>query len=756
MSKVQPRGGARPSWSLHSGGDESADDEDYDCAEGTIAQRLPFSEDAAAQPNNSMLLRLTPAIYPAEHNAIVQVGEHLSEPWASSFFSFDTFNAVQSACFNPAACTDENMVVSAPTGCGKTVIFELAILRLLSCRRSNQDAKVVFMAPIRALCQEKCADWTARFSKLGIKVVELSGDQVNSDMKEVTSAQIICTTPEKWDSITRRWTEHVYLLGKIQLLLVDEAHNIGENRGAALEAVVCRMKTVAKSAPVIKHGLPAKDLRIIAISATLPNLTCIGEFVNASSENVMAFDGSFRPVPLTVHVVGYPAQSSDFWFEKALEKKVPDVIARYSGGRPSLVFCTSRKSAETTVEILCRSGNASSLHRDPALAAAAMRVSTPSLRDALNRGIAFHHANLPPNERNLVEDLFRARKLNVLCCTSTLAMGVNLPAHLVVIKSTAQWQGKASGYSQMSSSTIFQMMGRAGRPGLDDFGIAVIMTDEANKTRYENMSSGCEIVESNLHEVLAEVLNSEVCNAVIESVEDAAEWLKSTFLFTRLKKNPARYGLSIPLHGDIDAAVTAFLNDKIRASLQDLASVGALALDDDGYAMKACKPGHIMSRTMLQLGTMAKIMAIAPDANINEILFALSSTAEVLQEVRMGQKKYLKDLNRLVRFGLPKSKKLESVDKTYLLLQNVLGQAPMDDVTMQREQIMIGEKAGRVLQGLWCVQCNYRSCGLSFASPVTSPFLLLFLANNFIVLPQRPHGGRPGRPCCPLVGDLAS
>jgi hypothetical protein len=145
-------------------------------------------------------------------------------------------------------------------------------------------------------------------------------------------------------------------------------------------------------------------------------------------------------------------------------------------------------------------------------------------------------------------------------------------------------------------------------------------------------------------------------------------------------------------------------------------------------------------------------MAITPDANINEILFALSSTAEVLQEVRMGQKKHLKDLNRLVRFGLPKSKKLESVDKTYLLLQNVLGQAPMDDVTMQREQIMIGEKAGRVLQGLWCVQCNYRSCGLSFASP----FLLFFLANNFIVKPQRPHGGRPRRPCCPLVGDLAS
>lgn len=104
---------------------------------------------------------------------------------------------------------------------------------------------------------------------------------------------------------------------------------------------------------------------------------------------------------------------------------------------------------------------------------------------------------------------------------------------------------------------------------------------------------------------------------------------------------------------------------------------------------------------MLQLQTMRSIMSVTLDADMKEILLALSSAAEVLQEVRMGQKKYLKDLNRLVRFGLPKSKKLDSVDKTYLLLQNVLGRSPMDDVTMQREQIIIGENAGRVLQGLW-------------------------------------------------------
>jgi len=717
ISQLPSNGKIPPSWTFEADGESedlefSGRDEGFSPSQPSqfaspegFGQRLSFSESPTFQPNNEMYSQkhtvLPPAIYPAEHNSIAHVSEHLSEPWASSLFSFETFNAVQSACFNPAACTDENMVVSAPTGCGKTVIFELGILRLLSCQRLNQDAKVVFMAPIKALCQEKCADWTARFSKLGIKVAELNGDQIKTDMKEVTSAQIICTTPEKWDSITRRWTEHIYLLGKVQLLLVDEAHTLGENRGSALEAVVCRMKTVARSSPINKYNLPAKDLRIIALSATLPNLTCIGEFVNAKSENIMAFDGSFRPVPLTVHVLGYAAQSSDFWFEKFLEKKVPEVISRFSAGRPSLVFCTSRKSTEATVDILCRSNGSSARRYDPALTAASQRVGSLSLREALLRGIAFHHANLPPNERSLIEDLFRERKLHVLCCTTTLAMGVNLPAHLVVIKSTAQWQGKALGYSQMSSSNILQMMGRAGRQGLDNHGIAVIMTDEGNKTRYENMSSGCEIIESSLDDVLPEVLNSEVCNSVIESVEDAAKWVKSTFLYTRLKKNPARYGLKIENGENMDNAVVTFLDGKISAAMRDLTSSGVMTVENDGCAVKACKPGHIMSRNMLQLQTMKSIMSVTLDADMNEIILALSSAAEVLQEVRMGQKKYLKDLNRLVRFGLPKSKKLDSVDKTYLLLQNVLGRSPMDDVTMQREQIIIGENAGRVLQGLW-------------------------------------------------------
>ena len=131
---------------------------------------------------------------------------------------------------------------------------------------------------------------------------------------------------------------------------------------------------------------------------------------------------------------------------------------------------------------------------------------------------------LPPGDRSLVEQLFSERALRALICTSTLAMGVNLPAHLVIVKSTLQYQGAQKGYVEMPSSSVLQMIGRAGRPGLDDHGIAVIMTKNTEVNRYKSLAQGQDIVESSLHDHLVTFLNSEICNSVITNVQDALEW----------------------------------------------------------------------------------------------------------------------------------------------------------------------------------------------------------------------------------------
>lgn len=109
-------------------------------------------------------------------------------------------------------------------------------------------------------------------------------------------------------------------------------------------------------------------------------------------------------------------------------------------------------------------------------------------------GIAFHHAGLTNGDRKLVEELFRQCKVQVLCTTSTLAAGVNLPAHLVIIKSTFQYGPQ--GYQEYSELDILQMMGRAGRPQYDNVGIAVIITTDTKKKDYEDFALGTKPIES--------------------------------------------------------------------------------------------------------------------------------------------------------------------------------------------------------------------------------------------------------------------
>ena len=112
-------------------------------------------------------------------------------------------------------------------------------------------------------------------------------------------------------------------------------------------------------------------------------------------------------------------------------------------------------------------------------------------------GVAFHHAGLTLEDRNAVEKGYLQGEINVICCTSTLAVGVNLPCHMVIIKNTVTYQSNtAGGCKEYSDLEIMQMLGRAGRPQFDDSAVAVIMTRSERVQFYEKMISGQEILES--------------------------------------------------------------------------------------------------------------------------------------------------------------------------------------------------------------------------------------------------------------------
>lgn len=210
--------------------------------------------------------------------------------------------------------SDNNAVLSSPTGSGKTVLFELAICRLLH-QAPGGSYKIVYMAPTKALCSERYHDWKDKFQSLDLSVKEVTGDSDLSSLHSVQNADIIVTTPEKWDSMTRKWKDHVRLVHLIKLFLIDEVHILSKDRGATLEAVVSRMKSIGAG------------IRFLALSATIPNSNDIATWLgqNASSPAIPAishhFGEEFRPVTLQRHICGFDGSSNDFGFDTFLNSK---------------------------------------------------------------------------------------------------------------------------------------------------------------------------------------------------------------------------------------------------------------------------------------------------------------------------------------------------------------------------------------------------------------------------------------------------
>lgn len=262
-----------------------------------------------------------------------------------TIFKFPVFNAVQSKCFHIACASDDNLVVSAPTGSGKTVIMELGILRILEQLRSGK-AKAVYQAPTKSLCNERYRDWQNKFSIFDIQCAELTGDSHGASLHSVANASIIITTPEKWDSVTRKWKDHAKLMAMVRLFLVDEVHILRDSRGATLEAIVSRMKSVGN------------NIRFIALSATIPNSDDIATWLTQSQEaqhlpaRREIFDDSFRPVLLKKHVVGHDGPYNSWAFDVAMTAKLPDLIARYGKKRSVLVFCMTKESTQKTASKL--------------------------------------------------------------------------------------------------------------------------------------------------------------------------------------------------------------------------------------------------------------------------------------------------------------------------------------------------------------------------------------------------------------------
>ncbi|EDU40828.1 ATP-dependent DNA helicase MER3 [Pyrenophora tritici-repentis Pt-1C-BFP] len=579
-------------------------------------------------------------------------------------FPYPTFNAVQSKCFERMFQTDDNFVLASPTGSGKTVILELAICRAIATNATNQY-KVVYQAPTKALCAERQRDWEAKFTKLGLKCAELTGDTDVSDLQSVQSANIIITTPEKWDSMTRKWKDHEKLMRLIKVFLIDEVHILREDRGATLEAVVSRMKSIGT------------NVRFVALSATVPNFQDIAAWLgkNSLEPDIPAanesFSEEFRPVKLKKHVCGYAYTGiNDFGFEKVLDGKLPEVIATYSERKPIMVFCATRASTINTATLIAnwwasKAGQGRFWNRP----SKTLPLHNKELRDTVASGVAFHHAGLDLDDRMQVERGFIAGEINVICCTSTLAVGVNLPCHLVIIKNTMVWGGgRLQEYSDLE---MMQMLGRAGRPQFDDTAVAVIMTRQTKARRYDMLVTGQQLIESKLHLNLVDHLNAEIGLGTIQDPLSARKWLRGTFLFVRLQKNPGYYKLEGARSGQ---SIEEQVDDICSRDITLLQEINLVSGQED---FKCTEFGHAMARYYVHYETMKIFMGLHSRCSLSEILSAIAQATEYSSiRFRQGEKALYKLLNKSpsIRWPIPVNLDLPA-QKVSLIVQSVLGSA---------------------------------------------------------------------------------
>ncbi|KAM1015099.1 hypothetical protein ACFX1T_044828 [Malus domestica] len=654
----------------------------------------------------------------------------LPAPFRSSF-NFRYFNSLQSECFPVCFHSDTNMVVSAPTGSGKTVIFELCILRLLSrflsedgrLGRTNGTLKTIYIAPSKALVQEKVRDWNQKFGSWGITCLELTGDNESYNIRNIQEADIILTTPEKFDAVTRYRAKDggMSFFSDIALLLIDEVHLLNDPRGAVLEAIVSRIKMLAQN-PELKSSSLAQ-VRFLAVSATIPNIEDLAEWLKVPVQGIKRFGEEMRPVKLTTKVFGYTPAKNDFLFEKRLQNYIFDILMQYSRGKSALVFCSTRKGAQEAAQRLTQTVMAfghsnpfiKSREQQERLREVSFSCGDKQMQSYIPYGVGYHNGGLSMKDRNLIESLFLKGDIQVLCTTNTLAHGINLPAHTVVIKSTQHFNKEKGLYMEYDRSTILQMCGRAGRPPFDDTGMVVIMTRKDTVHLYENLLNGCEMVESQLLSCLTEHLTAEIVQLTVSDIPRAIEWMKCSFLY-----NPVHYSVRKVISKD---RIEKHMQEVCLQKVNELSQHQMIWTDKDGFLLKPLEPGRLMTKYYLKFDTMKHIMKTPVNCSLEDALHVICRAEEISWiQLRRSEKKLLNDINAdkdgRLRFHVlgDKGKRQKRIqtreEKTFVLANDCLtGDPSVHDLSLTQDMNSIcsnGCRIARCMKEFFIYQKNYK------------------------------------------------
>ncbi|MDE1855954.1 MAG: DEAD/DEAH box helicase [Candidatus Micrarchaeota archaeon] len=361
----------------------------------------------------------------------------------------------------------QNIVVASPTASGKTLIAEMAIIRSVI----GKGKKALYVAPMRALVSEKYEEFKSAYPYL--KVAMSIGDLDSLD-PWLAKYDIVLASTEKFDSLIRHGVDW---LGSVGCIIFDEIHMLGEQgRGPTLEILITKLKRICK------------DTQLLALSATIGNADDIAKWLDAK-----LVESEYRPIKLEKGIVlGEKAYYQDYEDELKGGSKMPepriveDVLAR---NKQIIIFYSTKKNAESGAEKLQKivAAHLSAEHKEKLSQSSAKvlgALSKPTaqcekLSKQILNGVAFHHSGLVNDQRHEVEESFKNNAIKVICSTSTLGLGVNMPAHTVLVRDLNRYGD--TGMERISANEVAQLFGRAGRPKYDTEGRALLIAKDRSE-----------------------------------------------------------------------------------------------------------------------------------------------------------------------------------------------------------------------------------------------------------------------------------
>ncbi|XP_048838928.1 DNA polymerase theta [Brienomyrus brachyistius] len=463
----------------------------------------------------------------------------------------------------------KNLVYSAPTSAGKTLVAELLMLkRVLESKR-----KALFILPFVSVAKEKMHYLQKVFQEAGIRVEGYMGN--TSPASGFSALDVAVCTIEKANGLINRLIEEnkLDLLG---IIVVDELHMLGDSgRGYLLELLLTKIRYVSQKSLARRSPEDAPEfsegIQIVGMSATLPNLDLLARWLNAD-----LYHTDYRPVPLMEQLkIGNKIYDGSLNlvrdFKPTLQVKGDDdhivslCFETIQDGNSVLLFCPSKNWCEKLADsIACELFN---LQRRTAQSAegskevqlnpnslplswnreglqdvlAQLKRSPAGLDQVLQRTVpwrvAFHHAGLTFEERDILEGAFRQGYIKILAATSTLSSGVNLPARRVIIR-TPVFNGHL-----LDILTYKQMSGRAGRKGVDTKGESLLVCKESERLKGIGLIQGSlKPVNSCLVKKEGEGVTTSMIRAILEIIvggvastpEDVMSYASCTLLATSL------------------------------------------------------------------------------------------------------------------------------------------------------------------------------------------------------------------------------